>query len=297
MQPKWNDYAEPVLRWLSIQDGAIKLSDIQEQGAELLGITDEQRAVVLNNGRKVYRDRVAWALTYMKFSAWVSTPARAHWQITDAGRARLATGEPITQREMRAAKRVHVAAKSRQPNDLASDDENETSLTPRDRIDGAVNEVREMVSAELLEQLRGSNPTFFEIAVLDVLKAMGYAGDLGHAEHAGKSGDGGIDGVLYLDRLGLERVHVQAKRWQNSVGEGVVRDFAGAMDVRGATKGVIVSTGDFTKSASRYVEMSPKVIKLIDGEHLAELMVEFAVGVTHERTVVIPKLDLDYFES
>ena len=163
-----------------------------------------------------------------------------------------------------------------------------SSLTPRDRIDGAVDELRESVSLELLRQLRGSNPTIFEVAVLDVLKAMGYAGDLGRAEHAGQTGDGGIDGVLYLDRLGLERVHVQAKRWKGSVGEAVVRDFAGAMDVRGATKGVIVTTSEFTKSARKYVDMSPKVIRLIDGEAFADLMVEFAVGVTHERTVVIP---------
>jgi restriction system protein len=298
MQPKWNDYAEPILRYLAESGEPVRISTIQETGADLLKLTSEQRAVTLKSGRAIYRDRAAWALTYMKYCSWVHTPRRAHWQITAEGRARLTTGVPISESEMRRTKdalyprtpRVRKEAAEVAPHE-------ETSLTPRDRIDGAVNELRETVSAELLEQLRSSNPTFFEVAVLDVLKAMGYAGDLGRAEHAGKTGDGGIDGVLYLDRLGLERVHVQAKRWQNSVGEGVVRDFAGAMDVRGATKGVIVTTGDFTKSAKRYVEMSPKVIKLLDGEHLAELMVEFAVGVTHERTVVIPKLDLDYFES
>jgi restriction system protein len=299
MQPKWYEYAEPLLKWMATQDGSVRLSDIVEKGAELLGLTPDERTETLSSGRLIHKDRVCWALSYLKFAKWAHFPTRAHWAITAEGRTRLESTAPITYAELRQAQAGVAAARGPKTRRLTLADEPSVpiSLTPRDRIDGAVNELRELVCADLLEQLSGSNPTFFEIAVLELLQAMGYTGKLGRAEHSGQSGDGGIDGVLFLDRLGLERVHVQAKRWQGSVGQGVVRDFAGAMDVRGATKGVIVTTGTFTRSAAEYVEMSPKVIRLIDGARFVELMVEFAVGVTHEKTVIIPKIDLDYFES
>ena len=126
---------------------------------------------------------------------------------------------------------------------------------------------------------------------------MGYVGEYGSIKHSGKSGDGGIDGVLHLDRLGLERVHVQAKRWEGNVSEPTIRDFAGALDIVGATKGVIITTSDFSAPAKTYAERSPKMIRLVNGTELAELMIDFGVGVSRQRTIVIPKVDLDFFED
>lgn len=139
------------------------------------------------------------------------------------------------------------------------------------------------------KQATALHPLFFERLVLRLLGKMGYAGKLGRAEHAGKSGDGGIDGILYLDRLELERVYVQAKRWQGSVGASVVRDFAGSMDAEAATKGVILSTSTFTADARAYVLKSPKAIRLVDGQELAKLLVEFEVSVARASTLIVPK--------
>ncbi len=290
--PKFDEFARPVLQFLVDHGEEASVSSIREAAADRLGLTGAQRSEALANGRLLYQDRAAWALTWMKWPGWVVTPRRAHWAATEAGRTRLEDVSPISAAEMRSFQPPRKK-KAEAPKEFGD----AQTLTPQDRIDQAVGELKVSVEDELADFLRGNSPTFFEQAVLDVLKAMGYVGDLGRVEHAGQSGDGGIDGVLYLDRLGLERVHVQAKRWKGSVGQSVIRDFAGAMDVRGATKGVIVTTGTFTKAANEYVRLSPKVIRLIGGDELAELMVEFGVGVTHQRTVIIPRLDLDYFEG
>lgn len=143
----------------------------------------------------------------------------------------------------------------------------------------------------------GASAGFFERAVLKLLDKMGYAGKLGRAEHRGKTGDGGIDGILYLDRLELERVYVQAKRWKGAVGASEVRDFAGAMDGESANKGVILTTSTFTPEAVRYIERSPKAIRLVNGNELARLMVEFGVGVNLETKLVMPEVDEDFFDE
>lgn len=169
--------------------------------------------------------------------------------------------------------------------------------TPIERIDAALKEIVEDVQTTLLERISAASPLFFERLVLRLLTSMGYAGKLGRAEHAGKSGDGGIDGILYLDRLELERVYVQAKRWAHPVGASVVRDFAGSMDAEAATKGVILTTSTFTADARTYVSRSPKAIRLVDGRELARLMVEFEVAVSRQATIVVPRVDEDAFEG
>jgi restriction system protein len=133
--------------------------------------------------------------------------------------------------------------------------------------------------------------------VLHLLKSMGYAGQLGRAEHAGRTGDGGFDGILYLDRLELERVYVQAKRWAGPVGASTIRDFAGSMDGEAATKGVVTTTSTFTAEARNYLKKSPKAIRLVDGTELAALMIEFGVGVSRARTLVVPRVDEDFFDE
>lgn len=139
------------------------------------------------------------------------------------------------------------------------------------------------------------SPKFFEILVLDLLHAMGYGASRDDLQHAGRSGDGGIDGIVSLDRLGLEKVFVQAKRWQNSVGPEAVQAFYGALEGRRASKGVFITTSSFTSGAEEFAHLVEKIV-LIDGARLADLMMEYGVGVSH-RTIKIPKLDSDYFEE
>jgi restriction system protein len=169
------------------------------------------------------------------------------------------------------------------------------AVSPDDRLEAAVAELRATTSAELLETLSRVSPTFFETIVLDVLHKLGYGTSRGDLQRVGRSGDGGIDGVISLDRLGLEKVYVQAKRWQNSVGRPEVQGFYGALAGQRATKGVFITTSTFTAQAVDFAKSVERVV-LVDGTKLADLMIDFEVGVSM-RPVRVPKLDTDYFEE
>ena len=167
--------------------------------------------------------------------------------------------------------------------------------TPDDRLERALTDLRDTTAEDLLETIGRNSPKFFEMLVLDLIHAMGYGASRADLQHAGRSGDGGIDGIISLDRLGLEKVFVQAKRWQNPVGPESVQAFYGALEGRRANKGVFITTSSFTSGAIEFASLIEKIV-LIDGARLAELMIEYGVGVSH-RLVKIPKIDSDYFEE
>jgi restriction system protein len=156
-------------------------------------------------------------------------------------------------------------------------------------------ELRDSTARDLLEAIGQASPKFFETLVLDVLHAMGYGASRADLQHVGQPGDAGIDGIISLDRLGLEKVYVQAKRWQNSVGREPLQAFYGALAGQHANKGVFITTSVFTSTAREFARSVEKIV-LIDGERLATLLMEYGVAVTH-RVVKVPKLDLDYFEE
>ena len=168
--------------------------------------------------------------------------------------------------------------------------------TPEERIDSAYRELRSALAAELLDRVFDQSPEFFEQLVLDVLHAMGYGGSRDDAaERLGQSGDGGVDGVIREDALGLDLIYVQAKRWKNVVGRPEIQKFFGALHGQHATKGVFITTSTFSKEAVEYADgVTPRVI-LVDGKELAQLMIEHAVGVTVSREYELKRLDLDYF--
>jgi len=167
--------------------------------------------------------------------------------------------------------------------------------SPDDRLDEALRELRASVGAELLDSIFASSPTFFEALVLDLLHAMGYGTSRSDLRRVGGAGDGGIDGVISLDRLGLEKVYVQAKRWQNQIGRPEVQGFYGALAGQRAKKGVFITTSSFSTPAIEFARSVEGVV-LVDGPRLTDLMIEYGVGVTH-RTIQVPKLDSDYFEE
>jgi restriction system protein len=169
------------------------------------------------------------------------------------------------------------------------------TASPDDRLEAALGELRETVATELLETLSQVTPQHFETIVLDVLHRMGYGASRADLQRVGGVGDGGIDGVISLDRLGLEKVYVQAKRWQGSVGRPEVQGFYGALAGQRANKGVFISTSSFTQQAIEFARSVERVV-LVDGEKLAALMIEHEVGVTL-RPIKVPKLDSDYFEE
>jgi restriction system protein len=169
--------------------------------------------------------------------------------------------------------------------------------TPDERIEGALHEIHGAVAQELLERITQAPPAFFEALVLDLLHALGYGASEEDLERVGRSGDGGIDGIISLDKLGFERVYVQAKRWQGSVGRPEVQAFYGALAGRRARKGVFLTTSSFTREAREFASQVAESIVLIDGPRLTSLMIEYGVGVTHYRVLRLPKVDGDYFEA
>ena len=172
------------------------------------------------------------------------------------------------------------------------------NIPPPPPADGDIEEIyqqiREKVAEDLLQQIKANSPAFFENLVIDLLVKMGYGGSREDAEAVGRSGDGGIDGIINQDRLGLDVVYVQAKRWKNNVGSPEIAGFAGALAGKGANKGIFITTSDFTKAAKDYDAAGFKII-LIDGKRLAQLMIDHNVGVSTVKTYEIKRVDSDYF--
>jgi restriction system protein len=168
--------------------------------------------------------------------------------------------------------------------------------TPEEIIDAAYGELRSALADELVERVKAQTPEFFEDLVLDVLIAMGYGGTRADAaERLGRSGDGGIDGVIREDALGLDQIYVQAKRWGGSVGRPVIQGFVGALHGAHADRGVLITTSHFTPDATSYARNVPARVILIDGQHLAELMIDYGVGVTETTRYELKRIDGDYF--
>ena len=166
---------------------------------------------------------------------------------------------------------------------------------PDTSIEEIYQKIRKKVAEDLLQQIKANSPTFFENLVIDLLVKMGYGGSREDAQAVGRSGDGGIDGIINEDRLGLDVIYVQAKRWKGNVGEPPVRDFVGALDGKGVQKGILITTSNFNPAATNFAERSSKRIVLINGTQLAQLMIEHNVGVSTVETYEIKRVDSDYF--
>lgn len=252
----------------------------------------------------VYKNRAGWAHDRLKRAGLSRSPRRGYWQLTSDGVAFAAQHqEALTPGQVERLARVYPDARLRtgsdpeEPDALASQLESapDALASPDDRLSEALLELRRSVTEELLETLSGVAPTFFESIVLDVLHRMGYDAHRADLQRIGGTGDGGVDGVISLDRLGLEKVYVQAKRWQGAVGRPEVQAFYGALAGQRARKGVFITTSTYTTQALEFAR-SVEGIVLVDGPRLASLMIDHEVGVTL-RTVHVPRLDSDYFDE
>jgi len=270
------------------------------------GLSKGELTELLPSGTQpVFTNRVAWAKSHMKMAGLVDAPKRAVYMITDRGRELLAS-KPDTINmntlmqypeylEFRTRKRKDHKTK---PHDGEPDDPVFSKLTPEELLDAAYTRIRQELSRELLEKVMASPPQFFERLVVELLVAMGYGGSRQDAGRTiGRSGDGGVDGFIKEDRLGLDVVYVQAKRWEGTVGRPEIHKFAGALQGQRAKKGVFITTSSFSKEAENYVERIDNRIVLIDGEALTDLMIDFNIGVTGVDTYEIKRLDSDYFEE
>jgi restriction system protein len=246
-----------------------------------------------------YRYRSGWGLSMLKAAGYVHSPARGVWQTTDRGRELLTShpdgfGEDLGRRIIRDSRKPDGEPAGGE--DVSAEPSASTTpQAPDETIDAAVKEIQQAVAAELLDRIAQTPPVFFEDLVLDLLRALGYGASEDDLERVGGVGDGGFDGVISLDRLGFEKVYVQAKRWQGSVGRPDVQTFFGALSGRRSRKGVFITTSTFTREAREFGRQIAESVVLIDGARLASLMIEHGVGVTHYRVLRLPRVDGDYF--
>lgn len=268
--------------------------------ADHFKLTDEERAEMIPSGQtSKVANRVGWARTHLKFAGLIERTEWGVHRITPAGRS--VFDKPPATFDLKFLDTIpqhyewyHAEKKSRPVQPPVE----EGVETPEERIGRAYTDFRATLAGEVIARVKSSDPIFFERLVIDLLLRMGYGGSRAEAAQATKaSGDGGIDGVINEDRLGLDAVYVQAKRWENSVGEPQLRDFVGALHAHRASKGVFITTSEFTASAKAYVEKVQFKISLIDGRRLADLMIDFGVGVSLAHTYEIKKIDNDYFEE
>jgi restriction system protein len=271
-----------------------KLSDAIEHLANHFNLTDAERKELLPSGKKpTFNDRVSWAVYYLKRAVLLTSPTRGKLQITPRGIDLLAQKPP----------RIDIKLLKRFPEfrDFISGNAKSTNLpleqTPDETIELAHRELRQNLAQELLERIKTASPAFFERLVIELLVKMGYGGSLVDAGMAiGKTGDEGIDGIIKEDRLGLDAIYIQAKRWNNTVGRPEIQQFVGALAGKGARKGIFITTSKFSEQAKSYLPANVKVV-LIDGEQLANYAIEVNLGVSVVSEYQIKRLDLDYFDG
>jgi len=278
--------------------------DVAEHLSQQLQLTPEELSELLPSGKQTkFLNRIAWTRTYFGKALLVESTARGKFRITTRGRDLLAT-KPNTL-NVKSLKQYPEFQVFHQGNNDDAQEEATGSIqmpaadeTPEEQLESSYQALRKELAGFLLQQVLQASPAFFEQLVVDILVAMGYGGSRVDAGKAiGQSGDEGIDGVIKEDRLGLDLIYLQAKRWQNPVGRPHVQNFVGSLVGKAAHKGVMLTTSRFTDEARQFVKHLPQKIVLVDGEELAELMIEFNVGVNPTTTYTVKKFDTDYFDE
>jgi restriction system protein len=264
-------------------------------------LTDEERKELLPSGQDfVFRNRVAWARTHMKGAGLIDNPKRGTFIITRSGKELLATGPEKVDLKLLQTYDAYRAFRNRhKPKTSAPESQPEgeqDTKTPEEQIEAAFEILRESVASQIVDHLKACSASFFEKVVVEVLVKMGYGGSRKDAGEAiGKSGDEGIDGIIKEDRLGLDIIYIQAKKWDNTISRSEIQKFAGALQGKRAKKGIFITTSDFSKTAYEYVSAIDSKIILIDGQQLAMFMMDFNVGVATEAIYELKRVDSDYF--
>jgi restriction system protein len=290
--PTYDKFIGPLLQILAANPEGMPAPEVHERAATMLGLTEGQRQERLPSGvQAVFKNRAGWAHDRLKRAGYSSSAKRGFWRLTPEGLS-FAKANPGLSAEQVAT--IALLRDEPESGPQIVGPEATVAQSPDERLETALRELSESVASELLETVLEASPAFFEGLVLDVLHAIGYGTSRKDLERVGKSGDGGIDGIIALDRLGLEKVYVQAKRWKGTVGRPDVQAFYGALAGQRARKGIFITTSSYTPHAFEFAATVEGLI-LLDGKRLTELMLEFGVGVSH-RVIKVPKLDSDYFD-
>jgi restriction system protein len=304
--PGYQEFMLPLLR-IAGDSKEHSVTEAMVTLAQQMKISDDDRDMLLPSGTQTrFYNRITWALTYLSKSLLIEKTGRGRFRIAPRG-VDILKKNPVRidnkfleqfaeYQTFKTKKKEKIAAiVGAKDGDAAVAD---PDITPDEQLDVAYKELRETLSDELLQRVRTGTPKFFEHLVVDLLVAMGYGGSrVDAAQVVGKSGDGGIDGVIKEDRLGLDMVYVQAKRVESDIGPGAIREFVGSLGEHKANKGVFITCGAFTSGARDAATKAHFRIVLIDGDQLADYMMDHGVGVTDYKTYTVKKLDSDYFEG
>lgn len=302
--PGYQIYLLPVLELA--RDGATHTTqEAIEAMAIRFGLSADERKQMLPSGRtRLFNNRVHWAVTYLKHALLIEAAGHGKFTVTDRGRELLKTQPKAIDRRFLLSRypelRAFVGGGSHgepqsTPVPIAPTETGE--LSPEETLESIHSQLRTQTEMELLDRLRNGSPTFFEKAVLEVLVGMGYGGSrVDAAEHLGGTGDEGLDGLINEDRLGLDKIYVQAKRHRATVGRPDVQSFAGSLDGAHARKGIMITTSSFSPDARAFVSKIEKTLVLMDGSALAKYMVQYEIGVQRKAEYRLHRIDDDFFE-
>lgn len=297
--PDFQSFFLPVLQ-LSSDGKEHPSAELRERIAACLKLSSDDLAQKLPSGvQTVFANRVAWSLVYLAKAGALERIKRGVFKITDRGKELLALNLPKLTIKNLSAYPEFIAFHHSSPGERQGQNEEsqQRTETPEEQLASAYKVLRDALASEVLDSVKKASPTFFEELVIDLLVRMGYGGSIEDAGRAvGRAGDGGIDGIIKEDNLGLDVVYVQAKRWTSSCGRPLVQAFAGSLEGVRARKGVFITTSCFTEDALDYVQKIEKRIVLIDGKQLADLMIDHNLGVSVTQTYRVKRLDSDYFE-
>jgi len=297
--PDYQTLMLPLLQ-LASDGGVHSKQEAVEKLTQKFSLSSEEKSELLPSGTQtIIYNRVGWAQTYMKKAGLLASPKRGHFQITDRGKELLKekpqkVGVKLLSRyeEFSDFKSIHRTKDDETLEAAVVDD----FATPEEAIEYGYQKVVATLSEELLSKVKECTPSFFERLVVDLLVSMGYGGSRKEAgEVLGKSGDGGIDGIIKEDKLGLDIIYIQAKRWDNVVGRPEIQKFAGALLGQKARKGIFITTSSFTKEAAGYAKGLETKVILVDGSNLARLMIDHDLGVSTTASYQVKRVDSDYF--
>ena len=296
--PDFQSFMKPLLKYLS--DGKTRnRREIYDAMAKYFKLTENEINEKLTSGQeRRYENRVSWSITYFKQAKLVEIPKRGFIRITDRGLDVIRQNPPIINtkflqsfqefRDFQNRKKIKTVP--------IKPEEDDIHKTPQEYLEIGYQKINEELMSNLLNQISECSPQFFERLVVDLLLSMGYGGSRQEAGRVTRqTKDGGIDGIIKEDKLGLDEIYIQAKRWQSSVDRTEIQKFVGALAGKKAQKGIFITSSTFSKGAIEYAKGVQQKIILIDGEQLSELMILHNVGVTVNQTYEIKKLDLDYF--
>jgi len=297
MMPTFEKFLYPFL--LSLKDGELTLGEVRTKVATYLQLTDEDLQLRTKSGNTTqFNDRIGWSRQYFRRALFIDIPQNGTYRLTQRALDFLKTHNDLTIDDLLDYPEYAEYNTSRHKKENATQTAINVELTPTEQLEQAFDSIECDLAADLLNKVQEQSPAFFEHLVVDLLVKMGYGGSFADSAKVTQlSNDEGIDGIIYEDKLGLDKIYIQAKRWCNQVGRPVIQQFAGALVGQNATKGVFITTSTYSKDAKSYVEGLHQKIVLIDGQELAKYMIEYNVGVNTKKTYEVKRIDNDYFEE